>query len=81
MTRRYSADDLQDMAEALVKWPANGKARDVAMLQVLREAGLVEEQHTNKRCKACGTESPDYYWWKITPAGYLFIEAMGMGDD
>lgn len=70
-------DETVAMAQALSNWPANGKPQDVATLQLLREFGLVEEQVQNKRCRECGTEQPDWHWWKITSAGRAFLAAAG----
>lgn len=76
--RPIEPEMIPAMAKALANYPANGKPDlQDPTVQLLREFGLIEEQHTNKRCPACGTERPDHYWYKITPAGRVFMFASG----
>jgi hypothetical protein len=74
--------DLQMMKIALRDYPGNGKPdpNDSGTI-LLRKYGLIEEQVQNKRCQACGTERPDYHWFKITPAGRLFMQLAGISHE
>jgi hypothetical protein len=47
----------------------------------LAMSGLVERQEVQKECKTCGTPKYDYAYWRITPAGRLFMAAMERADE
>jgi len=76
--RTIEPDMIPAMAEALRDYPANGKPdMQIEVNQWLGEFGLIEEAQTWKSCKTCGHQSIDWRYYRITPAGRLFMAASG----
>ncbi len=76
MSTQLTPEIVANMAASLHNYPPNGKP-DMSVLANARlvEFGLIEETHTNKTCSGCGTQRPDHYWHKITPAGRVLMAA------
>lgn len=68
---------------ALLSFPDNGKppegfgTEEGMVTLAMLEYGLLKRHDQTKPCRECGTPRPDYSYMKITPAGRLFMGAMG----
>lgn len=54
------------------KLPENGDS-NASMTAVL--ANLLERREQTRPCPTCGTERPAHFYWRITEAGRLLMEA------
>ena len=64
---------------ALTNFPKDGQFRSDEQRQIAPDlilANFIERVEITKACKCCGTEKPDYSYFKITPGGRLFMRAM-----
>lgn len=65
---------------ALKQFPDDGQLQNSAIDADTRAdlilIGLVERQEVQKACKTCGTPRFDYAFYRMTPAGHLFVWVM-----
>jgi hypothetical protein len=76
---------LLELAEriypVLRDFPADGQLQrmdDQALYTDIILSGLVQREEVQKPCKCCGTPKFDYAYFRITPAGRLFMTAMSL---
>jgi hypothetical protein len=69
-------EQLQEMADVLINWPADGKPEQSVARNRLFISGLIVETDVKKHCKSCGAPQVDYSYCRITEAGKMFLAAM-----